>query len=520
MLHHPIAGRLLALPDAWRERDIFRDRAGPIGFAAFRDRMLRVAGWLLRDIGLRPGERVTLCLPRSTAAAEVIYGVLAAGATYVPLQYRGPPARLEEILRQVKPRLLLTSAEMAVRLSTDGVPVAIVETAAGAAETAQPWHGAAAPTSLPPIEPDAMAAIYFTSGSTGRPKGVLWSHRMLESAVDWFVRCRELGPDDRLLGHIGLHYSPAVDLFYPLAGGCSLHLLADEHAMFAARIADALAADGTTLVATTATTLRLLLEEGAIEGRNLPRLRRLDIMGERLAMPLLRRLSDALPGTALVNVYGATEAFDMAHFAVPRPLPEGMDALPLGRPLGNLEVSLLDIDGEAVAPGGVGEICVRGPCVTPGYLDDAVLTAAKRVRGRADSYRTGDLGMFGEDGLLRLVGRNDQLVKLRGHRFDLGEIEAVLKTHPAVRDAVACACPLADGEVEVRAVVLSDSPAGLPAALARLGRERLPGFAQPRRIEVDASFPLLATGKVDRLALQARLLGRKEPAPETEAAPN
>jgi acyl-CoA synthetase (AMP-forming)/AMP-acid ligase II len=183
----------------------------------------------------------------------------------------------------------------------------------------------------------------------------------------------------------------------------------------------------------------------------------------------------------------------------------------LGRPLGNLEVSLRDEAGETVAPGEVGEICVAGPCVTPGYLDDPALTAEKRVCGRADSYRTGDLGCLDPGGTLHLVGRNDQTVKLRGHRFDLGEIEAVLKTHPAVRDAVAFASPLADGEAEVRAIVLSDAPAGLPTALIRLARERLPGFALPRRIEVASAFPLLATGKVDRLALKRRMLDR-EPA--------
>jgi len=514
MPQHPIAGRSLELPDDWRDREIFRDRTGAVTFAGLRDRMLAAAGWLLDRVD--PGARIALCLPRSIPAAEAIHGANAAGATCVPLQHRGPPARLVEILEQVRPRLLVATPEMAARLAAVrplDMPVALLETG----DSRRPWDGASAPRSLPLVEPDALAAIYFTSGSTGKPKGVLWSHRMLESAVDFFVRCRGLGPEDRMLGHIGLHYSPAVDLFYPLAGGCSLYLLADEDAMFAERIADALAADGTTLFATTASTLRLLLDAGALETRRFRKLRRLDIMGERLAMPLLRRLSDALPTTALVNVYGATEAFDMAQFPVPRPLPAAMEALPLGRPVGNLEVTLRDDAGAEAAPGEVGEICVAGPCVTPGYLDDPALTATKRVGGRADSYRTGDLGSFDEGGLLRLVGRNDQTVKLRGHRFDLGEIEAVLKTHPAVRDAVAFASELAAGEAEVRAAVLSDAPDDLSAVLQRLARERLPAFAVPRRIAVERSFPLLATGKVDRLALRARALGSELPSLEAPA---
>jgi acyl-coenzyme A synthetase/AMP-(fatty) acid ligase len=166
---------------------------------------------------------------------------------------------------------------------------------------------------------------------------------------------------------------------------------------------------------------------------------------------------------------------------------------------------LVDELGAEVPQGATGEICVtRGP-VFQGYWGDPSLSLAKRLAGRTDSYRTGDLGKIGLDGLLRLAGRKDDAVKLHGHRFELGEIAAALKRHPAVRDAVVFVALGAQGDSEVRAAVLAAESGDLAALLRRFCHDRLPAYAQPSHIEVLESFPTLSSGKVDRQAL-ARVL--------------
>lgn len=515
MTDYRIVGRLLDLPSDWRERDIFRSTTGWLTFAALCESMLQFAGWLNRAAGVRPGDRVAVCMPRSIAAAQAIYGILAAGAAYVPLQFRGPPARLEVILRSIRPRLILTTTEMAARLSAhgamEGFPVQTIDADAGPAGIERLCRGVPAMPTIADVGPDDLAVVYFTSGSTGQPKGAMWSHRGVAETVNWVARYRQATIEDRLVGHVGLHYAPALDLFFPLACGCSEFLVMDHEAMFAERVAEIIARERATIWISSATLVRMLLEEGNLEKLDMSALRRIESVGERLMISILRRLMEILPQAQFVNIYGTTEAFDIAHFVVPRPFRGDMTALPIGRPVGNHELSLRTAEGTEVAAGSVGEICISGPAITQGYWEDATLTASKRVNGRPDSYRTGDLAFFGDDGLLHLVGRKDHVIKLRGHRFDLAEIEAALKVHPAVRDAVAFVRPLPQGENEIGAAVLADGSANdIVSELRGLCAERLPSFARPGHIAVMPDFPLLSTGKVDRLALEA-LIGCSEP---------
>jgi acyl-coenzyme A synthetase/AMP-(fatty) acid ligase len=215
---------------------------------------------------------------------------------------------------------------------------------------------------------------------------------------------------------------------------------------------------------------------------------------------------DAVPHAEFRNLYDATEAFDIVEYVVPRPLVADLNALPLGRPCPHYELSLRDEEGREVGPGEVGEICVVGPAVTIGYWNDPALSAAKRLTGIPESYRTGDLARRGDDGLITLVGRKDHMVKLRGHRFDLGEIEATARSQARVREAVAFTIGGPEEPVEIVLAVLADVTGDeridLEHKLQRVNRERLPQFARPHRIVIYGEFPLLSTGKIDRRALE------------------
>ncbi len=182
-----------------------------------------------------------------------------------------------------------------------------------------------------------------------------------------------------------------------------------------------------------------------------------------------------------------------------------MDALPLGRPSVTYQLSLRDEEGGLVGPGETGEICVVGAAVTVGYWGDPALSTAKRLAGIGDSYRTGDLARLDTDGLYYLMGRKDHVVKLRGHRFDLGEIETAARGESGVRDAVAIALSTqTQGDLALAILAgAGDDRTELRAALTRILAARLPSFARPNRFIFFDAFPLLPSGKIDRRQIEA-----------------
>ena len=228
-----------------------------------------------------------------------------------------------------------------------------------------------------------------------------------------------------------------------------------------------------------------------------------------LSVPVVRKAMALMPNTEFVNSYGATEVSGMTRYRVPRPIPEDLLSFPVGHPAPGFTVSICDESGKALPAGEVGEIAAVGPSVMMGYWNDPELTARKRLPGNPNSYRTGDLGYLDETGMLHLVGRRDQMVKLRGQRLDLGEVEAALKSHPAVREAVAFAVDVG-AEKEIRAAVLTDGDDRITSELRVLCQRRLPTYGRPARINRFEDFPLLATGKIDRKKIQAMAMAAGE----------
>jgi acyl-coenzyme A synthetase/AMP-(fatty) acid ligase len=427
----------------------------------------------------------------------------------VPLQFQGPPARLAAILASVRPSLLVTTPGMARQLAATSPLPPVLEVApredGGGLEALlrdlQPRRGVA------DVGPDDLAWLIFTSGSTGEPKGVMLSHRNMAANVDFMQRRDRMTAHDLRISHAVLHYLAAFDLLFPLTCGVTIFLLSEQEAMFPDRVAAVMESERATVWSSSATALRLLLERGGLERRRLGALRRVSFYGEPMPMPVLRRIMEALPAAEFSNHYGATEIDNIANYEVPRPLPEDLAVLPLGRPTDYCSVTLCDDAGVPVAPGEIGEICVVSDGVTIGYWGDSALTAGRRLAGQPNSFRTRDLAVLDRDGLLHSVGRADQMVKIRGHRLDLGEVEAVLRRHAGVRDAAAFAVPVEPQGVEIRVVVLAESGEDCEAGLRQLCRTSLPSHAQPARIVSLPQFPLLASGKVDRRALRAILGG-------------
>ena len=509
MSDYPIVRPLMTMPRDWEGRTAFSSGDGTLSFAALRQGMLGFARWLLREAGVKPGDRVAFCLPKSLEAVQAIYGILAAGGAYVGLQFRGPPARLAAIIASTAPRLLLTTPEMSRQLAAEGglpklPPVLHIETGEAGHGLDVLLRSVPPLGEMMPVGPDDLGAIVFTSGSTGEPKGVMRSHRGMVANSEWHLRADGLNLRDVRLGNTSLHYlSP--NLFYPPASGCRVHLLADETVMFPELVAEAVERERITIWASSATALRLLIERGDLGRRNLDALRLVKSHGELLRADLLRAALAAFPQASVRTGYGSTEAPNITSYQAPRPLPDDMRDVPLGTVQEGYEMRLCDEDGAAVPQGDIGEICAVGPSVALGYWNDPALTAAKRLNGQPYSYRTGDLAYFEADGTLHFVGRKDHMVKLRGHRFDLGEVEAALRQHPAVREAAAVVVSRTDGESEILAAVEAAGGAGLEGELKRICAERLPRFAWPARILLPDELPRLPNGKIDRLKLPAIL---------------
>lgn len=508
LLGYPIIRSLLRVPREREARTAFSAAAGRLGFAALRADMLRFGGWLAREAGVVPGDRVAICLPKSLEMVRALHGVMAAGAAYVGLEFRGPPARLGGIIASTAPRLLLTTPETARQLAAEGgipalPPVLAIEAAEGGQGLEALLRGATPLADAVAVDPDDLAAIVFTSGSTGAPKGVMRTHRNLLEDVLSHLRGEGFGPEDMRPDNSGLqHVFPT--LFYPAACGCRVHLMTEQDVMFPEIVTEILERERATVWGCAATALRLMIERGELGRRNLGSLRLVKSYGEALSVDLLRSVKAAFPQARVVSAYGATEAPNIARFEATADLPAGLRAVPLGRVQDHHRLELCDDSGREAAPGEIGEICTRGPSVSPGYWKDPALTAARQLRGIANSYRTGDLAFADHAGILHFAGRRDHLVKLRGHRFDLGEIEAALKRHPAVRDAVAIALSRPEGETDILAVVETTGSAGLEATLRKLCAEWLPRAARPLRVAFAEELPRLSNGKVDRQRIRTR----------------
>jgi amino acid adenylation domain-containing protein len=502
---YPFVRSLLAVPSEWEARVAFSATGGVLSFGALRAGMLAFAGWLVREAGIRPGDRVAICLPKSLEMVVVLHGVLAAGAAFVGLPHRGPAGKLAEIVAATRPRLIITARDMGAHFAPSegggsAPPVLFVDSIEGGAGLAALLDAARPLADAVPVEPDEPAAIVFTSGSTGEPKGVVRTQRNFANNIRSHIKGEALGARDVRLGNTPLHYiSP--NLFYPATCGLRIHLLSDQDVMFPEVVAETVERERVTTWASAATALRLLIERGELARRNLSNLRLVKSYGERISPELLREVVAAFPQAQFQATYGATEAPNIALYVAPRPLTPDMASVPLGRIEPDYRVLLCDEAGLEVPLGEVGEICAIGPSVTPGYWNDPDLTRARQLEGRPDSYRTGDLGFLDKGGVLHFAGRRDHMVKVRGHRLDLAEVEAALRQHPSVRDAAALLVNRSDGESEIAAALEAEPRGELEAEIGRICAERLPRYAWPASIRYFSVLPRLPNGKIDRLRL-------------------
>ncbi|RKG88709.1 amino acid adenylation domain-containing protein, partial [Corallococcus terminator] len=439
----------------------------------------------LRSLGVGPEARVGLCLDRSVEWVVAVLAVLKAGGAWVAMDPDLPRERLAFMVADSGARVLLVSPRVSDWPSTPGLtflPLA-----------SDPTAVADAPPDAD-IGDDTLAYVIYTSGSTGRPKGTLLTHRGLRNTALAAVDAHGFHPGSRVLQFAALGFDASVcELFATLLAGGTLCLAPREALLPGPPLRAVLTEHAITAVTLTPSVLAQLEPDG------LPALETVISAGEACTPEVARRWGT---GRKLLNAYGPTEVTICA--SISGALKAG--AITIGRPFPNVRVYVLDARGLPVPPGVAGELYVGGPGVARGYVGRQDLTAERFVPDAfgdlpgARLYRTGDVVRWSPEGELEYVGRADDQVKLRGFRIEPGEVEAVLRQHPALTDAVVMA--RADGgNRRLVAWVAGDAEQAQASALRTFLLERLPPYMVPAVFVVLPALPLTPSGKVDRKAL-------------------
>jgi amino acid adenylation domain-containing protein len=481
--------------------------------------------------GVRPGDRVGIHLPKCVEMVAAVYGILKAGAAYVPLDPHAPTARVATVANDCTIAALVTTTERAAALlpALVGIELRLVirvddpeapTTQAAASSQSRPptvtfSSATADPTvadpRIPALDTD-LAYILYTSGSTGVPKGVMLSHRNAITFVEWCAETIGVGPNDRLSNHAPLHFDLSVfDLFLSALGRAAVVLVPDEQAFFGAALVRFIREERITTWYSVPSALMMITK--ALTGPGaLPDLRNVVFAGEVFPTKHLRDLRKLLPDVELWNLYGPTETNVCLYFHVDE-IPDDDRTIPIGRPCGKADVFALRTDGTAAGVGEEGELYVGGPLVMKGYwgrpdADAEVLSPAPDAARTDDRvYRTGDLVRLRPDGGYDFLGRRDHQIKSRGYRIELGDIETALNSHPSIVHGVALAVDHEEwGTAVVACVVPRDGVTLREKDVRRHVASRLPRYMVPTKVEVVAAFPRTSTGKVDRALMLQQLL--------------
>jgi amino acid adenylation domain-containing protein len=485
-----------------------------LSYAELNRRANRLAHHLI-GLGVTPDCRVAICVERSFEMVVALLAVIKAGGAYVPLDPGYPVDRLRYMLEDSSPVALLTQTDLlGLWNGSDNLPPILDMTADLPVWAGQPdTNPVRSHFNLAPVH---LAYVIYTSGSTGRPKGVMVEHRSLVNRLIWMQCAYPLNREDAVLQKTPFSFDVSVwEFFWPLIVGARLVMARPEGHKDPGYLVQAINSNRITTLHFVPSMLQVFLEHP--DAPSCSSLVRVIASGEALLPRMVRKFHDRLPLTDLHNLYGPTEAtVDVTSWTCD--WDPGRTVIPIGKPISNTRMYILDNNGEPVPVGAAGELFIGGVGVARGYLNRQELTAERflldpfvgetgfgeerKGEPTARMYRTGDLSRWLPDGNIEYLGRNDFQVKIRGFRIELGEIEARLVEHPGVREAVVIACDNDGGDRRLVAYLVPTGGAQLRDQELRemLGR-RLPDYMIPADLVPLESMPVTVNGKLDRSAL-------------------
>jgi amino acid adenylation domain-containing protein len=452
-------------------------------------------------LGIGPEVRVAICMDRSSEMMIALLAVLKSGGAYVPLDPGYPSERLAFMIEDSQAPVLLTQSHIGDRL-----PNALVQYI----ELDREWDTISGyDTSNPVVESSSenLAYLIYTSGSTGRPKGVMVTHRGLSNYAIWAAESYRVRECSGSLVHSSISFDLTITgLFVPLLRGAAVTLV-DETDAVAAVATTVDISDGNTLVKLTPGQLDLIRAQLTPE-RASQFAAILVIGGEALTCKMLKFWQQHAPRTRLINEYGPTETVVGCCVYEARPEGPSSGAVPIGQPIANTRLYVMDGWGNMAPQGAVGELYIGGAGLARGYCNQGGLTAERFVPDAysaehgARLYRTGDKVKWRADGELEYIGRMDDQVKIRGFRIELGEIESVITQHPLVREVAVIQREDSAGEKRVVAyVVMREGEEGSVGEVVKYIRERVPEYMVPGAVVKMEQMPMTANGKLDRRAL-------------------
>jgi len=463
----------------------------------------------MRAAGVRPGDIVALMVERSFAMMIGILGIIKAGAAYLPLSPDNPPVRTDYMLKDAGVRVLLVHTKTAGKITFEGFIVNLddPETYRGSEENLVIVN-----------QPRDLAYVIYTSGSTGKPKGVMIEHRSVVNRLHWMQSAYPIGADDVILQKTPYYFDVSVwELFWWALQGAKLCFLMPGGERIPLAIVETIRKHRVTVLHFVPSMLNVFLEY--LDGKDtrvlegLASVRQVFVSGEALTPSHVTKFNNILAkrtGARLTNLYGPTEAtVDVSYYDCPSH--NDFEKVPIGRPIHNIRLYVMR-DGQQVAFGEVGELCIAGVGLARGYLNNLALTDEKFVVSPGNPaervYRTGDVARWLPDGNIEYLGREDHQVKIRGLRIELGEIENTIRDCPGIADCVCVARKYSENVTLIIAYLVCRSRLEVDS-LKQYLKKNLPDYSIPNHFEFLDRIPLTPSGKADRKALPEPVIQMK-----------
>ncbi|MDF5706497.1 MAG: amino acid adenylation domain-containing protein [Nostoc sp. S4] len=464
-------------------------------------------GQYLRKLGVKPEVLVGICTERSLEMIIGLLGILKAGGVYVPLDPTYPQERLSFILKDAQVAVLLTQQKFVSRLADNHAHAVYLDT---------DWSLISQETEINPISSVVslnLAYVIYTSGSTGKPKGAMNTHQGICNRLLWMQEAYQINSTDSILQKTPFSFDVSVwEFFWTLITGARLVIAKPEGHRDSGYLINLIAVEQITTLHFVPSMLQIFIKSSGVE--KCTSLKRVICSGEALPIDLQNIFFERL-GCELHNLYGPTEAaIDVTFWQCQKN--SNLKTVPIGRPIANTQIYILDAYLQPVPIGVTGEIYIGGVGVARGYLNHKELTNEKFIPNYFNNskfkihnpqferlYKTGDLGRYLPDGNIQYVGRADYQVKIRGYRIEIGEIENVLSTHPQVREAVVITHSDRVAQKQLIAYITYSSEKPTLNNLRDFVKEKLPDFMIPAAFVMLETLPLTPNGKVDRKALPA-----------------
>lgn len=522
LIQHTIDQVAANIPD----REAVRMYNQHLTYKDLAEKSNQLANTLIQQ-GVQRRDRVGIYLSKSLESVIAMYGIMKAGAAYVPLDPSAPLSRIAYMIQDCGIDHIITQNSKIAGIQTllqEGTSLSSVIGIHGNGQLPvscitwdQVYQTANKQVpSLNIVEQD-LAYIIYTSGSTGIPKGIMHTHHSSLSFTKWAANAYGIRPEDRLSNQAPLHFDMSIfDFFTAAVAGATTVIIPDEYMRLPASYSKLLADEKITVFFTVPFALSQLLYRGVLPKRDLSALRWIIFGGDTHSPQHVHRLMKLLPDTHFSHMYGPAETNGCTYFNFSE-LPESADTpIPIGKMSENMEGIVVDDNDDLLGPGKTGELLVRSPSMMQGYWNRPDLNARvffKRsvFEGYQEVfYRTGDLVEILEDGQYRFIGRKDRQVKVRGYRVEMEEIETLLMGHPQVEAAAIFAVQDKDGAKSIEAAVKLEDDSNISNAdLSNFLKEKLPWYAVPQKIEIMAIFPRTGTGKINRKALEKNYLAEE-----------